>query len=114
MRKLDRNEHSILPIGRIDLKTGDNSHFNVYETWGKNTTYEIWKEYHTSYNKSVYKIIATSGDATISQLGSIEDFAHDQTHRRLFTAVLVDFAKDTELKNFADKYGKSLSGYCYK
>lgn len=106
---------SILPLGKINLRTGTSKYFNVYETWGEDTTFEVWE---TTSNldprKTIYKIVATSGTAPLYKLEDRRSFKHDQTMRYLFNAKMVDFAVGSKLKELHTKYGNSVSGYTYK
>jgi hypothetical protein len=101
--------NAILPIGRINLLTGSSKYFNVYDTWGEETTYEI----HQADDGGV-RIVVTSGATPIAQPDKMNKFEHDQTGRHIFYGEIIDSAKGTELKKLVDKYGKSLSGYVYK
>jgi hypothetical protein len=100
---------AILPLGRINLLTGDSKYFNVYDTWGEDTTYEI----HQADNGGV-RVVATSGLFPISQPDRMNKFEHDQTGRHIFYGEMIDSAKGSDLKKLAVKYGKSLAGYTYK
>lgn len=101
---------AILPIGRINLKTGNSRYFNVYENWGNNTTYEIYREFRSGK----IKIVATSGTRPLRKIGETIDAAHDQTRRFMFSGELVDFAVGNDLKGLAETYGNSILGYVYK
>lgn len=100
----------ILPLGSIDLKTGDSKYFNVYETWGEDTTYEIYK----IEGKPKVKIVATAGTTPHGKIGDYKSFQHDQTGRFIFEGEMIDFAVGTDLKNKMAQYGKKISGYTYK
>jgi hypothetical protein len=99
---------SILPLGKINLKTGKSKYFNVYETWGEDTTYEVYQVY------GEFRIVATSGKSPLCQIDEYREFQHDQSGRFLFGGIMVDFATGTGLKSLAEKYGNSISGYTYK
>lgn len=110
-------EHAILPLGSINLAKGTSKYFNVYETWGENITYELYKNSYLSSFKDGNKlrVIATSGTTPIQKIGTTQAFAHDQTGRHIFDGEMIDFAVGSELKKFAEKYGvKSILGYTYK
>jgi len=111
-----QREFSILPLGRINLKTGSSKYFNVYETWGEDTTYEVYKDGNSGYGdvKPRYKIVATSGKNPLKDIGDHSAFKHDQTFRPMFEGELVDYATGTELKKLAPIYGNSIAGYTYK
>jgi hypothetical protein len=99
---------SVLPLGKINLKTGNSKYFNVYDTWGEDTTYEVYRVYEG------FRIVATSGKSPLCGIGDRRGFQHDQNRRFLFEGVMVDFATGTELKSLVEKYGNSISGYTYK
>lgn len=99
----------ILPLGKINLETGSSKYFNVYDTWGEDTTYELYK-----LSDGRLKIVATAGIEPIAKLNSNESFIHDQTHRFLFSGKMIDYATGSGLKKFAAKYKKSIAGYTYK
>lgn len=104
---------SILGLGTINLKTGKSKYFNVYDTWGENTTYEIY-QVPTAGEQPVYKIVATSGTKPLSNVGERVSFKHDQTGRFLFNGKMIDFATGTDLKLLATKYKNNISGFTYK
>lgn len=103
------NSSAILPLGKINLTTGKSKYFNVYETWGEDTTYEI---HRTTDGK--LKIVATSGTVPIAKMNKSHSFRHDQTNSRLFDATMIDSAVGSKLKDLVAKYGNSISGYTYK
>jgi hypothetical protein len=100
---------SILPLGKINLTTGKSLYFNIYQTWGEDTCYEIIKP-----DEGNLRIVATSGKTPISKPGENNTFLHDQTGRYLFSGVIIDSAVGSGLKELAKKYGNSISGYTYK
>jgi len=107
----------ILPIGKINLNTGSSKYFNVYETWGEDSTYEIYKDLNSGWSdgsKKNYKIVVTSGKSPINDVGDKAGFIHDQNHRGLFDGEMIDHATGSELKRLAATYGNSISGYVYK
>jgi hypothetical protein len=99
---------SILPLGKINLKTGNSKYFNVYDTWGEGSTYEVYQI------PGGLRIVATWGKTPLCKMGENRSFCHDQTGRYLFQGTLIDFATGTDLKKLAEKYGNSISGYTYK
>ncbi len=101
---------SILPLGKINLTSGKSKYFNVFETWGEDTTYELYK---TDDNK--LKLVATSGKVAINKIGQEKSFRHDQTFKHMFRGEMIDSAVGTDLKKFAEKYNvKSITGATYK
>jgi hypothetical protein len=99
---------SILPLGKINLKTGNSKYFNIYDTWGEDTTYEVYRVYEG------FRIVATYGKSPLCQIGERRGFKHDQNGRFLFEGVMVDFSTGSDLKKLVEKYGNSISGYTYK
>lgn len=113
--------YPILPIGRINLTTGKSKYFNIYETWGEESTYEIYEKIsdYSSYNlqeegKKKYYIVTTSGKRPIQEVGDVKIFVHDQTRQFLFKGKMIDFAVGSELKEKASKYKNSIAGATYK
>lgn len=101
----------ILPLGKVNVKTGSSPMFNIYDTWlddGGDMHFEIWK---TADNK--YKIIFGAGDSAYEKIGTQEDFYHDQNFRNFGRWTLIDDGKLENLKNVT-KYGSSIFGYVYK
>ena len=105
---------SILPLGKINLKTGKSKYFNVYDVWGEGSTYEVYQTPEGFQVPSVFKIVATSGKTPLAAIGEKRQFVHDQTGKYLFQGTMIDFATGTDLKKLAEKYGNSISGYTYK
>jgi len=116
-----RRNSPILPLGSINLKTGDSKYFNVFDTWGEDTTYEVYEvrgdyDYKSGKEgKPKYKLVATSGKRPIHDVGDSNSFEHDQTFAPMFSGKVVDYAVGaSELKKIASVYGNSLYGYTYK
>jgi len=115
IKEISRNDSPILPLGTINLKTGESKYFNIYDTWGEDSTYEIWEVYgERNPEKKLTKIIATAGIKPLYNIGDSNSFIHDQNRRYLFQGKLIDFAVGSDLKNLASKYGNRIKGYTYK
>jgi len=99
---------SILPIGKVNLKTGKNRLFNVYDTW-KSGTAEI---HRTNTGKTV--VIFTSGNVSCAKLGESVWCHHDQTRRWLFDSRMVDSCPIGDLPLMTADLGTSVSFYVYK
>ena len=57
-RRYIHNESFILPLGSVDLRSGECKFFNIYNTWGDHdTTVEVWVEMKNGVN---YKSLDTS------------------------------------------------------
>lgn len=108
-----KRELNVLSIGKLSLKKGGSKYFNVYETWGNDSTYEIYKEF--SPNKEPkYRIVVTSGTKPLAKSDQIRTFFSQSSRRYLFTGVMVDYAVGENLKDMAKKYGSSIMAYVYK
>jgi hypothetical protein len=106
-----RGESPILPMNKVNIKTGKNHLFNVFETWrGDDTIVEIWRP---TNGKNV-RIVFGSGQTSTSEIGSHRRFIHDQNHRFLFNGFLVDFCLLKDLPEKASQYGNPIIGYVYK
>lgn len=113
-REYGRRSSSILPLGSINLKTGESKYFNVFSEWGEDTTYEVY-EVKDSDGKVKHKLVATSGKRPIYDVGDRNHFEHDQTFAPMFEGIVVDYAVGAkELKKLASVYGNSMYGYTYK
>jgi hypothetical protein len=103
--------HFILPLGRVNLGSGESKFFNVHTTWDDEGIVEVWKS--TWDNK--YKLIFTSGDKPYRKLHDVGDFKHDQTWAIIGRDwMLVDYVPLAKLSELIRKYGSSLPGYVYK
>lgn len=99
----------ILPIGKVNTGTGKSKYFNVFETWGDGSTYEVWN------TSAGIRIVVTSGKKPLYDIGDIKHFEHDQSGKSLFQGSMVDFGVGIEgLKKIGNKYGKSIPAYVYK
>jgi len=99
-------------LGTVNLKTGSSKYFNIYETWGEDTTYEIYEVFKDG--KKSYKIFATSGTKPLRDIG---DMVYDlclQGRKKFFNGKMVDYAVGSDLKKLVEKYGSRLTGYTYK
>ena len=107
----DRNVPMILSIGTISVKSGNSKYFNIYEEWGEDTTYEIWKINGTGK----FRIIATSGKKPIFDVGD-ESYFKSYANGRFLDgrSIMVDWATGSDLKHVAKLYGGSIPGFTYK
>jgi len=104
----------ILPVGRINLTTGECKYFNVYDTW-EDSTAEIWWDYlHTTLDKPRLKLIVTSGDTPIYNIGDEKSFKHDQTGAFIGHLKMIDYCQLKHAKALIPLYGNSIPGYTYK
>lgn len=109
IKQYQRNDSPILSIGSIKLTTGVSKYFNVYEEWGENSTYELWRTVDGKL-----KIVVTSGKAPLANIDMSHGFIGDQSRRFLFNAKLIDWATGSDLKRMAKVYGSSIPAYVYK
>lgn len=107
----------ILPIGSVNLASGNCKYFDIYDTWGKGNdmTIEVWNVGMLGGEENAkYRFIFTSGDGPIYKIGTKQGFVHDQTGRDMFGGELVDWANIGDASLIMKKYGKSAPGYVYK
>lgn len=139
----------ILPLGKVDLRSGDSPTFNVYDTWLSDkggTVVEVWRD-----NKGIdtthlepqgkeeetgilsilkpksqeevektkrkffnYRIIFTSGDTPLHEIGEMQDYYHDQSGGHFGKWEMVDYVPLKHMKELILPFGKKISGYVYK
>jgi hypothetical protein len=112
-----RKGSPILPLGKVNLGSGESKLFNVFDTWGKDgdMTAELWKVQDWGSSKPKLKMIFTSVPKPSYKLGNRTNFMHDQTHNPLFDGQLIDYAPLQYIGEFGRKYGvSSIWGYVYK
>tara|TARA_R110000772_G_scaffold6250_12_gene21964 strand:- start:16 stop:336 length:321 start_codon:yes stop_codon:yes gene_type:complete len=103
------NRSPILPVGSVNLETGEFEYGNIYGFWGEDTTYELYKT-----DDGYLRVVATAGREPIVPLGERSSFQHDQTGRYLFSGEVIDVATGDEgLKSFI-KYKKRITCATYK
>ena len=107
--KYEYSPASILPIGSVDLGSGESKYFNVYDTWPDSTA-EVWET-----QEGRYKLVFTSGGPSL-KIGQRRDFRHDQTWRSIGTGwKFIDYLPVKDLVELARVYGRtSYPGYTYK
>lgn len=109
--EVNYSPYSILPLGSVDIGSGESKYFNVYDEWPDSTA-EIWK---TPAGK--YKILFTSGDKPIGKIGLSSNFRHDQTWNEMTRDgmwKMVDYVPVKDMQELIRVYGKSMFGYTYK
>lgn len=100
----------VLPLGKVNLITGDSKYFNIYETW--DGTAEVWKDLDPGQN---YKLVFTAGNKPLAKKDDKKEFYHDQSGARIGYWTFIDSARVKDMKKIALKYGKrTMSGYAYK
>lgn len=140
----------ILPLGKVDLRTGGSPSFNVYDTWmseeNEGGTVEVWrdnkgvdtshlepqeKEEETTLSSILkpkskeevekqkrkyfnYRIIFTSDDSPMHEIGEFQHFYHDQSGSTFGKWEMVDYVPLKYMKELILPYGKKISGYVYK
>lgn len=98
----------ILPIGKINLVTGDNEYFNFTQENGSFVLVTV---------ENKFKVIYSSGTMNVDDLiDKYQTLSHDQTGRRIGEAKVVGTYKcPYQLKELQDKIGsKTVSGYVFK
>jgi len=104
-----RNSY-IAPCGKVNLETGKFQYGDIYNFWGEDTTYELYRVRETGR----LKIVATAGMEPLCQIGSTNSFRHDQTGKLLWSGEVIDVASSNAgLKSFM-KYQKVIAIATYK
>lgn len=100
---------SILPIGWVDVGSGESKYFNVYETWPDSIA-EVWI---TSEGK--YRLIFTSGEPQL-KIGQRRNFKHDQTFQNIGRNwKFIDYLPVKDLMELVRVYNRNkFPGYTYK
>ena len=110
LREAYSRGNPVLPLGKVNLITGDSKYFNIYETW--DGTVEVWKDMGPGQN---YKLAFTAGNKPLAKKGDKEEFYHDQSGARIGYWEFIDSERVKDMKKLALKYGKrTISGYTYK
>jgi hypothetical protein len=105
-----RGEMAILPIGSVNIQTGESKYFNVYETWPDSTA-EVWKD----DDSGTLKLVFTSGDKPLHNIGWRAGFMHDQNHNFMFSGEMIEWVNVKNLKELMRRFNKkSMRGYTYK
>lgn len=99
----------VLPLGRVNLETGNCQHFNVYDTWENKGTVEVWEN-----DRFKYKLVFTSGDEPYEGIGKRQLFKHDQTWAKMGVWKMIDYTPLKDARGLIPYYGKSIAGYVYK
>lgn len=100
----------IAPCGKVNLETGNFQYGDIYNFWGEDTTYELYRVRETGR----LKIVATAGMEPICPIGKTNSFRHDQTGKLLWSGEVIDVASSNAgLKSFM-KYQKVISIATYK
>ena len=100
---------AILPIGWVDLGSGESKYFNVKEDGGMA---EIWET-----PEGRYRLIITSGTPS-QKIGVTQDFKHDQTWQQISKTgswKFIDYLPTADLMELVRVYGvQKMPGYVYK
>lgn len=103
-----RYQYSILPIGSVNIQTGECKYFNVYTTWPDSTA-EVWKDGDN------LKLVFTAGDKPLNNIGWRREFKHDQTGKFIGSWEMVEWVRVADLKELLRQFNKkSIIGYTYK
>ena len=120
----------ILPLGKVNIKTGSSKVFNIYDTWFNKPA---WEHFHKEGDplETVVVIKSSTSDDVKAVFGSYghyhdkEDFfhaIHDQTGRQMFSGKVlgeVHFKAGDDLEKFKKEFadlagGNTVSGYVFK
>jgi len=97
----------ILPLGKVDLRSGDSPMFNVYDTWldDNSTTVEVWRDnkgINTSYiDVKEPKTPATTGLSSILKPKSREEI--EKSKRSFFNYKVIFTSGSTPLQEIGEK-----------
>jgi len=107
--KHEWSDASILPIGWVDIGSGESQYLNVYKTW-PNSTAEVWE---TPDGK--YRLLFTAGEPSL-KIGQTRNFRHDQTWKPLGNRwKFIDYLPVKDLMELVRVYGRAkYPGYTYK
>ena len=100
-----QNGSPILPVGKTDLKTGDNKILNIYKTWNNSYVNMFRKE-----NGKIVGVVSAHKNTVEKNRKNLHAFYHDQTGRFIGDWT---FIKEIPVKQI-NKYYKSLVLYTYK
>jgi len=100
----------IASVGEVNLQTGEFEYGDIYDFWGEDTTYEV---YRTKTNE--YRVVSTAGLEPIVPIGETGKFQEDQTGEYLFTGECIFVASGNDgLKQIQKEYGTLIQMGCYK
>jgi hypothetical protein len=105
---------SVIPMGKVNTKTGSASAFNIYDTWKGDKMYveiyEVMKFKGKGYDKQTV-IAFTSEESKNRTTGEMYPFDHDQTGKSLFSG---RYVKTIPLSSLKSEGLGSVSGYVFK
>lgn len=103
-----RDAH-ILPIGWVDIGSGESQYFNIYKEW-PNSIAEVWET-----RDGKYRLIFTAGEPSL-KIGQTRNFKHDQTWKSLGNNwKFIDYLPVKDLLELVRVYGRAkYPGYTYK
>lgn len=135
--------NAILPIGKVDMRSGESKYFNIYDD--RDGTIEVWRDnkgIDTSHMDPVetptsgigsilkpkdkeeiergkrkyfnYKIVLTSGSNPLHEIGQFANFYHDQNGNNIGHWEMVDYVPLQHGKELILPYGSKITGYVYK
>ncbi len=104
-----RDGSAILPVGMVNLKTGEFKYGNIYDFWGEDTTYEVY-----DIGGGKIRVVATAGSTPIIKVGQRSSFVHDQTGRYLFDGTVIEAVIGNDGLRTLVKHRNSLSIATYK
>jgi len=99
-----RGGNPVLPLGKVDLRTGKCEHFNVYDTWNNEGTVEVWRDnkgMNTSHLDVSNQKVASTGIASLLKPKSKEEI--ELKMRQYFNYKLVFTSGNTPLHEIGEK-----------
>lgn len=98
-------DNTVLPLGLLNLVSGDTKYFNVHEAAG----IEIWET-----DSGIFKAVVTVEKNPHHKIHEHVHFNHDQSYRPLFNGKLVNYSDVNLMHKMIPLYGKSIMCYIYK
>jgi len=100
----------IAPCGKVNLETGKFAYGDIYDFWGEDTTYELYRVQGTGR----LRVVATAGMKPLCPIGESRVFRHDQTGKEVFRGKVIETASSNAgLKSFM-KHQKVIAIATYK
>jgi hypothetical protein len=104
----------ILPIGVVNIGSGDSMYWNVKDNF-EDGTVEVWeKDDNWNENRPKYRLLFTSGTEIPGVIGDTKHFIHDQSRQDMGNYKLVDWVPIDKINELIRVYGNSIAGAVYK
>jgi len=95
----------------LDLETDDTPKTGISAILAPKSKEEINKQKRQFFN---YKLVFTSGDKPLHEIGEWANFFHDQNGNNIGHWEMVDYVPLKHLKELILPYGKNITSYTYK